>query len=215
MGGSPFINEILTLHLDPLSASVSEAFRKSSARIKKSVVDPLAAANPLFRTSGSQSAATASSLDVNDGGSSSVPKGMYRPPSTVVSSAASSVVSLVKSNTMEGIGCASMQRSGSNSSSSTTNSGMASAETGAAAAKAANVRTSEDQTTLRDGDSSSLGSTPTGLKKKNNSELEDDDNDDEDGFKSILDSDYPTSTHDMDESIQKILVTLGLITQDE
>lgn len=83
---------------------------------------------------------------------------------------------------------------------------------GAAAAKA---RTSEDQTTLRDGDSSSLGSTPTGLKKKSSNELEGDDAHDEDGFKSILDPDYPTSAYDTDESIQKILVTLGLITRDE
>ncbi|KAF9139728.1 Protein CL16A, partial [Linnemannia schmuckeri] len=41
------MNEMFATHLDPLSNSVSEVIRKSSAKIKKSVVDPLAA-NPLF-----------------------------------------------------------------------------------------------------------------------------------------------------------------------
>ncbi|KAG9070509.1 Protein CL16A [Linnemannia hyalina] len=68
-GSHPFMNEMnemLSTHLDPLSISVSEVIRKSSAKIKKSVVDPLAA-NPLFRSVSNAS----SSLAVGLGGGGS------------------------------------------------------------------------------------------------------------------------------------------------
>ncbi|KAK3809894.1 MAG: hypothetical protein JOS17DRAFT_764524 [Linnemannia elongata] len=59
------MNEMISTHLDPLSNSVSEVIRKSSAKIKKSVVEPLAA-NPLFKSVSNAS----SSLTVSFGGSS-------------------------------------------------------------------------------------------------------------------------------------------------
>ncbi|CAO3574877.1 unnamed protein product [Mortierella alpina] len=103
-GISPFMNEMLTTHLDPLSASVSEAIRKSSARIKKSVVDPLSA-NGLFKSSlSAPSSAVSSTLTVGqdsassdghgNGGQGPSKGGFYRPSD--VSSAGSSATSLVK-----------------------------------------------------------------------------------------------------------------------
>ncbi|KAF9135422.1 Protein CL16A [Mortierella sp. 14UC] len=89
------MNEILSTHLDPLSSSVSEVIRKSSAKLKKSVVDPLAA-NPLFKSVSSAS----SSLAVGfGGGSGGGDRGSSRGGgrgggSTAVSSAASSVRSV-------------------------------------------------------------------------------------------------------------------------
>ncbi|KAG0054192.1 Protein CL16A [Gryganskiella cystojenkinii] len=217
--GSPFINEMmLNLHLDPLSASVSEAFRKSSARIKKSVVDPLAA-NPLFRTSSGNSAAT-SSLSVAD--STNNNKGFYRPPSTksATSSAGSSVVSLVKpgSSSVSGGGGGGggegtrppMQRTLSSCSTSTSHSGVP-AGTGSASVRStgggsvSHTRTSEDQTTFED---DLLGSRP--LKHVEGSEEHGDGHDgEEEEFKSILDPGYPT--YEADEDVQKILATLRLL----
>ncbi|GJJ69404.1 protein CLEC16A [Entomortierella parvispora] len=221
--GSTSINEMLSLHLDPLSASMSEAFRKSSARIKKSVVDPLAAANPLFRTSSSNSTTTSASLSVND---AVAHKGFYRPPSAV-SSAASSVVSLNKPSEPVLMGAdgermaTPMQRSGSNSSTSASHSGGggAGAPTKSGGATTAsvqsvgggsisNARTSEDQTTLRD---DVLETTHLSKKKMDGHEDEQEEGEEEEvpGFKSILDPGYPT--YDTDESVQKILATLGLL----
>ncbi|KAF9910246.1 Protein CL16A [Linnemannia zychae] len=90
----PFVNEMnemLLTHLDPLSSSVSEVIRKSSAKLKKSVVDPLAA-NPLFR---SVSSASPSLTVGSGGGERDSSKGSGRGGgSTAVSSAASSVRSV-------------------------------------------------------------------------------------------------------------------------
>ncbi|KAF9542335.1 Protein CL16A [Mortierella hygrophila] len=71
-GSHPFMNEMnemLSTHLDPLSNSVSEVIRKSSAKIKKSVVDPLAA-NPLFRSVSNASSSLAVGLGGGGGRSS-------------------------------------------------------------------------------------------------------------------------------------------------
>jgi hypothetical protein len=87
------MNEMLSTHLDPLSYSVSEVIRKSSAKIKKSVVDPLAA-NPLFKSVSNAS----SSLTVGLGGGSDrdsrVGGGGGGRGSSAVSSAASSMRSV-------------------------------------------------------------------------------------------------------------------------
>ena len=84
------MNEMFSTHLDPLSNSVSEVIRKSSAKIKKSVVDPLAA-NPLFRSVSNAS----SSLTVGLGGSSGErASGGGGRGSSAVSSAASSMRSV-------------------------------------------------------------------------------------------------------------------------
>ncbi|KAG0203154.1 Protein CL16A [Mortierella sp. GBA30] len=65
----PFVNEMLTTHLDPLSASVSEAIRKSSAQFRKSVVDPIST-NPLFNKT--SLASSSSSMSASSAGSSSL-----------------------------------------------------------------------------------------------------------------------------------------------
>ncbi|KAF8945047.1 Protein CL16A [Haplosporangium gracile] len=85
------MNEMFATHLDPLSNSVSEVIRKSSAKIKKSVVDPLAA-NPFFRSVSNAS----SSLGVGLGGGSgeTISGGGGGLGSSAVSSAASSMRSV-------------------------------------------------------------------------------------------------------------------------
>ncbi|OAQ22695.1 hypothetical protein K457DRAFT_25847 [Linnemannia elongata AG-77] len=93
-GSHPFMNEMnemFSTHLDPLSNSVSEVIRKSSAKIKKSVVDPLAA-NPLFKSVSNVS----SSLTVGLVGSSGekASSGGGGRGSSAVSSAASSMRSV-------------------------------------------------------------------------------------------------------------------------
>ncbi|KAF9180997.1 Protein CL16A [Haplosporangium sp. Z 767] len=121
-GVHPFVNDMLSNHLDPLSATVSEAFRKSSARIKKSVVDPLST-NTLFKSGLTMSLTSpGSSSPVSSGQNStamSSKRGFYRPSDDV--SAASSVVSLARPGPAE-TGTASMQRSLSGSSTSTSRS---------------------------------------------------------------------------------------------
>ncbi|KAG0353163.1 Protein CL16A, partial [Gamsiella multidivaricata] len=104
LGPHPFINEMLTNHLDPLN----EAIRKTSARIKKTVVDPLST-NHLFKSSPTPSAASSAVT-----GQENANRGFYRP--SVASSAASSVASLTRP------GSNSMQRSISASSSSSSHS---------------------------------------------------------------------------------------------
>ncbi|KAF9111630.1 Protein CL16A [Mortierella sp. AM989] len=189
----PFINDMLTNHLDPLSASVSEAIRKSGAKLKKSVVDPLATnTNNLFKYSpaGQHQDITTSTSAPN--------KGFYRPP-YAASSAASSVVSLVRP------GSANMQRSLSVSSASSSHSVSAMTPTGAdgvfmgikSTTGSSIGRNSEDHATLND---SSLSSTSASKAIETEDE----------NFLSILDVGHPG--HQMDDEVFKILETLGLAT---
>ncbi|KAF9361666.1 Protein CL16A [Mortierella sp. AD094] len=194
----PFINDMLANHLDPLSASVSEAIRKSSAKIKKSVVDPLATnTNNLFKYSPMIAIAGHQQQEASATTSTSAPvKGFYRPPSAA-SSAASSVVSLVRP------GSAGMRRSLSASSSSTSHSVSvavpASTDGGYVGVKSAAGssvgRNSEDHATLND------SSSPASRSKA--VETDDDEN-----FLSILDVGHPG--HQMDDQVFRILETLGL-----
>lgn len=90
-GSHPFMNEMnemISTHLDPLSNSVSEVIRKGSAKIKKSVVDPLAA-NPLFKSVSNASSSLTVSLGGGGDRDSRVGGG-----SSAVSSAASSMRSV-------------------------------------------------------------------------------------------------------------------------
>ncbi|KAF9092438.1 Protein CL16A [Mortierella sp. AD031] len=82
------MNEMLSTHLDPLSSSVSEVIRRSSAKIKKSVVDPLAA-NPLFKSVSNASSSLTVGLGIGDGGDRD-----SRGRGSAVSSAASSLRSI-------------------------------------------------------------------------------------------------------------------------
>ncbi|KAF9957084.1 Protein CL16A [Mortierella alpina] len=189
-GISPFMNEMLTTHLDPLSASVSEAIRKSSARIKKSVVDPLSA-NGLFKSSlSAPSSAVSSTLTVgqdtaSDGyGSTSHTSskgGLYRPSD--VSSAGSSAASLVKPS-----GSESRQRALSDTSSWTFQS-ASNADRGVLSADRRSVVHIDPATSF-------------------NSDAEDTDTDMEQ-FKSILDPEHPS--HQNDGQVTQILGTLGLM----
>lgn len=93
-GSHPFMNEMnemFSTHLDPLSNSVSEVIRKSSAKIKKSVVDPLAA-NPLFKSVTNASSSLTVSLSGSSGERASGGGGGRG--SSAVSSAASSMRSV-------------------------------------------------------------------------------------------------------------------------
>ncbi|KAF8985911.1 hypothetical protein BGZ46_000521 [Entomortierella lignicola] len=191
----PFINDMLTNHLDPLSASVSEALRKSGAKLKKSVVDPLATNTNLFKytpsmmTNGQRhdpAATTSTSAPI---------RGFYRPPSAI-SSANSSVVSLVRPGSMG------MRRSNSDSSSSSSHSASVkvplSVDGGYKSTTGSSVgRNSEDHITLNGSSSSAITSKLT--------ETEDDE-----GFLSILDAGHPG--HQMDDQVFRILETLGLVT---
>ncbi|KAF9170904.1 hypothetical protein BGX20_008355 [Mortierella sp. AD010] len=200
----PFINDMLTNHLDPLSASVSEAIRKSSAKIKKSVVDPLATnTNNLFKYSsmsvvGGHHQQQQEHQESRATTSTSAPvKGFYRPPTAT--SDASSVVSLMIP------GSAGIRRSLSSSSSSTFHSTSvavpASADGGyvgtKSAARPSVGRDSEDHSTLND--SSYPASRPNAIEA-----------DDDENFLSILDVGHPG--HQMDDQVFKILETLGLAT---
>lgn len=93
-GSHPFMNEMnemFSTHLDPLSNSVSEVIRKSSAKIKKSVVDPLAA-NPLFKSVSNVSSSLTVGLVGSNGEKAS--SGGGGRGSSAVSSAASSMRSV-------------------------------------------------------------------------------------------------------------------------
>ncbi|KAG0313452.1 hypothetical protein BGZ99_008858, partial [Dissophora globulifera] len=184
-GPHPFINDMLTQHLDPLSASVSEAIRKSSARIKKTVVDPLSA-NHLFKSSPLSSAASSTATGQETASTTPVNRGFYRP--SAPSSAASSVASLVKP------GSNGMQRSLSASSTSTSHSATVAATTGSVVG-----RISEDHSTLNDA-SPPLTATTTIAGGGKAGGLQD-----EEAFVSILDPGHPA--HQTDEQIYKILET--------
>ncbi|KAG0016607.1 hypothetical protein BGZ80_009083, partial [Entomortierella chlamydospora] len=203
----PFINDMLTNHLDPLSASVSEAIRKSSAKIKKSVVDPLATnTNNLFKYSPMmvvgghhQQQQQQEHQESRATTSTSAPvKGFYRPP-TATSSDASSVVSLMRP------GSSGIRRSLSSSSSSTFHSASVAVPSstdggyvGVKPAAGSSVgRDSEDHSTLND------SSYPAS--RLNAIEADDDEN-----FLSILDVGHPG--HQMDDEVFRILETLGLAT---
>ncbi|KAG0253725.1 Protein CL16A [Mortierella polycephala] len=116
-GVHPFVNDMLSNHLDPLSATVSEAIRKSSARIKKSMVDPLST-NTMFKSGLTMSLTSPGSSGQNSTAMSGK-RGFYRPLDDT--SAASSVVSLARPGSA-GTGAADMQRSLSGSSTSTSRS---------------------------------------------------------------------------------------------
>ncbi|KAF9434599.1 Protein CL16A [Entomortierella beljakovae] len=196
----PSINDMLTSHLDPLSASVSEAIKKSSAKLKNSVVGSLAAnTSNLFKYSATSLAGGdhhQQNQDSNTFLSSSAPsKGFYRPPSAIAS-ASSSVASLEKP------GSTGMQRSYSASSVTSSRSVPTPAPSNSngvnAAAKSTAGstvgRNSEDRVTLND-------SSPYGSKV-----VEDESNE---SFLSILDEGY--SGPQMDDQVFKILETLGLV----
>ncbi|KAI1302424.1 hypothetical protein EDD11_005615 [Mortierella claussenii] len=222
IGHHPFINDMLTNHLDPLSANVSEVIRKSSARIKKSVVDPLST-SPLFKSS-------LLSTSVEEKENSSGNRGIYRPmmtPSGVsilsgdsTSSSASSMLSFnakpvsgaaVAEGT--GLGPNGLQRSTSATSSNSWISHSVATIVGGSAPMSTAAAVSEDHATLNN------ESTPPASGKTvipggdEQEEDEDDDGDQEksgDGvpFKSILDPGH--LGRDKDDDVVKILKTLGL-----
>lgn len=188
------MNDMLTTHLDPLSASVSEAIRKSSARIKRSVVDPLSA-NGLFKSSLSapSSAAsssltvgqdTASSDDYGSSGQGSSKGGFYRPSD--VYSAGSSATSLLKRTGKE-----TRQRAMSDTSTWTFQ----------AASNADRSVPSADGRSVVQND-------PT-IPCSFDADDMDTDTDTEDQFKSILDPAHPA--HQNNGPVTQILGTLGLM----
>ncbi|KAF8932161.1 Protein CL16A [Dissophora ornata] len=190
-GAHPFINDMLTNHLDPLSASVSEAIRKSGARIKKTVVDPLSTSS-LFKASSLSSTSSHMAAGQEDA-TTTANRGFYRP--SVPSSAASSVASATTKPSSSG-----MRRSLSTSSSSSSHSVAVVICTapGAPEAGSVNVRSgrmSEDHTTLNEATPLNSG---TNTHKTT----------DEDSFRSILDPGHPI--HQTDDQVNKILQTLGL-----
>ncbi|KAF9980145.1 Protein CL16A [Mortierella antarctica] len=190
VGISPFMNEMLTTHLDPLSASVSEAIRKSSARIRKSVVDPLSA-NGLFKSSlSAPSSAISSSLTVGQDtvssegygstGQGSSKGGFYRPSD--VSSAGSSATSLVKP-----IGQETRQRAMSDTSSWTFQS-TSNADRIVLSAEGRSVAQNDPATSCN---------------------VDAEDTNTEGRFMSILDPGHPA--HQNDGQVAQILGTLGLM----
>ncbi|KAF9282745.1 Protein CL16A [Mortierella alpina] len=194
VGISPFMNDMLTTHLDPLSASVSEAIRKSSARIKRSVVDPLSA-NGLFKSSLSapSSAAsssltvgqdTASSDDYGSSGQGSSKGGFYRPSD--VYSAGSSATSLLKPTGKE-----TRQRAMSDTSSWTFQAA------------------SNADRSVPSADGRSAAQNDPAIPCSFDADDMDTDTDTEDQFKSILDPAHPA--HQDNGPVTQILGTLGLM----
>ncbi|KAK3848589.1 MAG: hypothetical protein J3R72DRAFT_429323 [Linnemannia gamsii] len=196
-GGSshPFMNEMnemLSTHLDPLSSSVSEVIRKSSAKIRKSVVDPLAA-NSLFRSVTSASSSLAVGLGGGGGGGSGErdsSRGGRSGGSTAVSSAASSVRSVKSKSGALPVG---MERTVSTASSVSTS--------GASVGIAGEAATRDDTDgmvkdgSLREGE----GHDTTEKEDAAAAIVE---------TVSILDPSHPA--HQSDEQVIKILETLGL-----
>lgn len=205
----PFINEMLT-NLDPLSASVTEAIRKGSNRIKRRVVDPITA-NPLFKSPLSPTLSPAK--DTGASGVVGAKRGIYR-PSGVSSSAASSVASLHRPG---------LQRSFSSSSTSTTHSVMGITALGAAAtsivAATSGVPTAEKRLPRR-ARSATEPPPSMSLLCDDLSLLNDDgttsllnekirESEDE-NYTSILDPEHPAL--ESDQQVVRILQTLGLLS---
>ncbi|ORZ19977.1 hypothetical protein BCR41DRAFT_32999 [Lobosporangium transversale] len=205
----PFINDMLTNHLDPLSASVSEVIRKSSARFK-SVVDPLSS-NQLFKPSPSPSVAS-STLGPEKEPLPPVNKGFYRPtapiagPPTELSAATSSASSVVSMNSKPASSYVPTRQrspSGGSTNSWTSHSAgtaVSTAGTSVLGAVSSSVirRVSEDYSTLNE------------LTSPGSVKIVRDGNENEDGsgFMSILDPGHPAQQSD--PQVAKILETLGL-----
>ncbi|KAG0004936.1 hypothetical protein BGZ65_012366 [Modicella reniformis] len=189
----PFLNDILTNHLDPLSASVSEVIRKGSERIKKSVVDPLAT-NALFRsmplspTTASETSTLSDPTTHTTCTTTPVKKGTYRPSSY---SAPASIASL------------------SNSSISTipsvaTTTGIRTAEKDPPArVRSTTVVESSSSLGRISEDNNDFGVSGTHSKKREGEKVEGD-------CISILDPGHPAL--ETDHQVAKILQTLGLTT---
>ncbi|KAF9932024.1 Protein CL16A [Linnemannia zychae] len=191
-GSHPFMNEVnemLSAHLDPLSNSVSEVIRRSSAKIKKSVVDPLAA-NPLFKSV----TLTPSSLTV--GGSSDRDTRGHGSSSSAVSSAASSLRS-VKS------------KSGSHQTSVNMERTASVASTASISATSVIAAGGDD---IKDG--SVEGGKVKTIDENNNNNEASEENETPAAAEpiSILDPNHPA--HQTDKQVIKILETLGLKPAD-
>ncbi|KAG0295420.1 Protein CL16A [Linnemannia gamsii] len=189
-GSHPFMNEMnemFSTHLDPLSNSVSEVIRKGSAKIKKSVVDPLAA-NPLFKSVSNASSSLTVGLGGGGGGGGG---GGDRDPrvgggSSAVSSAASSMRSVKSRSSALPVN---MERTASTASSVSTSAASVIIGGGDDTDGGTSGRTAED----------AEGNNEADKEKEAEAVVE---------TVSILDPNHPA--HQSDDQVIKILETLGL-----